>query len=350
LCGFIDEPSEELCKRWQQLGAFYSFSRNHNIIGDKSQEPTVWPEESFNVMKTAMRTRYQLLLNLYTVIYETSKMDSGTVFRSLMTEFAYDNTALTVDYQFMWGESFMFAPIVHEGTSEVDVYFPEDTVWYQIDTENLITSGPYNFGVSKFNADKKVPIFIKGGRTVVVQEMKETDVTTVDMENNKITIVVAFDKLGEVSTGSLYIDDGLTVHPDYSYIEFNTMNIGSESEASFKFSATTKSEGSDLREIGILRFKFVGMKCPSTDDIHVPGYSGTISSSKLDKGDGKCDVEVEFGEDFDKKLGIENFQLYLGKESDDNTTDEPVTTSNTDISSFRVFNFFIVIFLLQFAL
>ena len=69
---------------------------------------------------------------------------------------------------------------------------------------NLITSGPYNFGVSKFNADKKVPIFIRGGRTVVVQEMKETDVTTVDMQNNKITIVVAFDKLGEVSTGSLY--------------------------------------------------------------------------------------------------------------------------------------------------
>ena len=234
ICGFFsmdgNAPSEHLCTRWQQIGAFYSFSRNHNSYGEPAQEPTQWSEEAQAVMREAMRTRYALLPNLYTTMYFVSQGQSkspiktlgATTFRSYAFEFFYDLEALETEYQFMWGDYLMVVPNVHESiqteNGPVDnmtpAYFTSAAVWYGYYDYYVMPSGKY-----LIEAGDYVPLFIRGGKTLVKQPLTEDETTTVEGRDNDIEVVVALGSDGK-SQGWLYWDDGESLDPDFVLVEF----------------------------------------------------------------------------------------------------------------------------------
>lgn len=65
ICGFNGVTNEELCLRWQQMGAFHSFMRNHNAQGNPPQDPAEWPSVAA-ATKKANLFRYRYLPYLFT--------------------------------------------------------------------------------------------------------------------------------------------------------------------------------------------------------------------------------------------------------------------------------------------
>uniref|UniRef100_A0A8C4WYN7 alpha-glucosidase n=1 Tax=Eptatretus burgeri TaxID=7764 RepID=A0A8C4WYN7_EPTBU len=113
ICGFFSNSEYELCLRWMQLGSFYPFSRNHNTLNTKRQDPVAWNETFTNISRQVLQIRYSLLPYLYTIMYEASSMGS-TVVRPLLHEFLNDRETWSIDEQFLWGPALLITPVLQK--------------------------------------------------------------------------------------------------------------------------------------------------------------------------------------------------------------------------------------------
>uniref|UniRef100_A0A8C6M128 alpha-glucosidase n=1 Tax=Nothobranchius furzeri TaxID=105023 RepID=A0A8C6M128_NOTFU len=140
ICGFFGDSSEELCRRWMQVGAFYPFSRNHNAMNFKPQDPAAFGADSVLVKtsKHYLRIRYTLLPYLYTLFYK-AHTTGETVVRPVLHEFYSDRATWDVDLQFLWGKHLLITPVLDPGVDTIRVYIP-DAVWYDYETVRAFLS------------------------------------------------------------------------------------------------------------------------------------------------------------------------------------------------------------------
>ena len=123
ICGFNGNTTKDLCQRWQQVGAFYPFSRNHNSLGNIDQDPAAFDTDVIQSSRRALLIRYQLLPLYYTLFYHASTRGE-TVVRPLFFEFPQDRSTFDIDWQFLVGSHLMISPVLTPDTSEIDAYFP----------------------------------------------------------------------------------------------------------------------------------------------------------------------------------------------------------------------------------
>ncbi|KAL0973463.1 hypothetical protein UPYG_G00204070 [Umbra pygmaea] len=202
ICGFFDDSSEELCRRWMQVGAFYPFSRNHNAENYKPQDPASYGSDSMLVKSSRhyLNIRYTLLPYLYTLFYK-AHTTGDTVVRPVMHEFYTDDKTWTVDRQFLWGKHLLITPVLDPGMETINAYFP-DAVWYDYETEVQVTYRKEFVSIS-LPADK-LGLHIRGGAILPIQKPA---VTTVYSRINPMGLIVALDDNNNAA-GELFWDDG----------------------------------------------------------------------------------------------------------------------------------------------
>uniref|UniRef100_A0A674BN20 Maltase n=1 Tax=Salmo trutta TaxID=8032 RepID=A0A674BN20_SALTR len=200
ICGFFDDVSEELCRRWMQVGAFYPFSRNHNAQHYK--DPAVFGADSLllNTSKHYLNIRYTLLPYLYTLFYK-AHTTGDTVVRPVMHEFYSDSNTWTVDRQFLWGKHLLITPVLDPGVERIQAYVP-DAVWFDYETVKRMTFRKQQ--VEMYLPADKLGLHIRGGAILPIQRPA---VTTVYSRLNPMGLIVALDDNNRAA-GELFWDDG----------------------------------------------------------------------------------------------------------------------------------------------
>jgi alpha-D-xyloside xylohydrolase len=203
ICGFYPSPTEELCNRWIELGAFYPFSRDHANFASPRQELYVW-ESVAKSARNALGMRYKLLPYLYTLNYQ-AHLTGSPVARPVFFSFPDFTPCYAVSSQFLLGKSVMVSPVLEKGASSVSAMFPPGT-WYNLfdTTKVVVSAGP---GAVKLEAPlNEINVHVYQN---TILPMQRGGVISMDARATPFTLMVAF-PFGATESdaeGVVYVDD-----------------------------------------------------------------------------------------------------------------------------------------------
>ena len=263
ICGFIWESSDKLCARWMSLGAFFPFSRNHNFIGNRGQEPYAYGEDSytFKSSKNALRTRYSLIRYYYTKLFKVSIGEKGSFFRPLYFEYYEDdNTHEHMDESFMIGDTFLIYPVFKDEEDNIEVYMPSDD-WSKFPSGDIYKSRREWYGgkVRLSGEFGQLHIFMRGGKIFPYQNTFDKFIpNTKALNNEKTELYIIPDSVNHEASGEVIFDNDeydTKSTKNYYYININfsakslTFNIKNSMTSSY-----------NNQDIYISKLKFFRMK------------------------------------------------------------------------------------------
>jgi alpha-glucosidase len=196
--GFIGNTTPELLIRWNQLGCFTPFFRNHSSLGSTRQEPWEFGQETLSIIKNNIGQRYELMRQWYHLAYEAHQFGLPMM-RPVFLEYPKDINAYDLHEQFLLGENIMVCPIVRPRIKKKMIYLPEGK-WYDYWTNEVYNSG---YHVIDVNIDN-IPVFVKSGSAILKNKLLQS---TNELEKEPVEIQIYGDENFEKT---FYLDDGKT--------------------------------------------------------------------------------------------------------------------------------------------
>jgi len=143
--------------RWMQVGVFSSHVRAH---GKQAREPWMFGDEVEQISKKYLVLRYRLLPYIYSQAVQSTRTGIPLA-RPMLLEFQDDPTTQHVDLQYMFGDSFLIAPVLSRD-GRAKVYLPAGD-WVDYWTKE-VKRGPQWLNVEV--PLETLPIWVRAGSII----------------------------------------------------------------------------------------------------------------------------------------------------------------------------------------
>ncbi len=118
--GFAGPSDPELYVRWAQWGMFSSHVRCH---GSTTREPWAFGERAEAIFRRYAKLRYRLLPYIYSTAVHATQTGQP-VARALVLKYNRDPNVRHLDSEYLFGDSFLVAPVLERGARRRMVYLP----------------------------------------------------------------------------------------------------------------------------------------------------------------------------------------------------------------------------------
>lgn len=188
ISGFEQTASPDIYKRWCQFGLLSSHSRLHG--SSSYRVPWLFDEEACEILKEMVELKCQLMPYLYEMAVIASERGIPMM-RPMFMEYPGDRTCLTLDLQYMMGDSLLVAPVFRED-GQAEYYLP-DGKWYNLLTGELKEGGRWHTDIFDYHS---MPLFAAPGKIIALGNCR----TRPDYDYpREVTLAVSYLEDGECS-------------------------------------------------------------------------------------------------------------------------------------------------------
>lgn len=190
---------KNLFERWLAFGMLTSHSRCHGIA---PKEPWNYGEDFMNQFRLEDGLKYKLMPYIYAQAKDCSERGLPMV-RALFVEFPDDPGSWLVDNEYLFGQSMLVAPLLHQNETERDVYLPPGN-WIDYQTRKKYSGGWQKIAAGEIPA----VILVRDG--TVIPQIKLAQ-STAKLDWSQIDLAV-FASNSDTATGLVCLPSDSVLH------------------------------------------------------------------------------------------------------------------------------------------